>query len=549
MLGTLGRGAACAALALLGAGLAGAAPGSRYQQLTRKFEKTPDQAQVVAAGYLGGGGTEWLASGGFQPDGTIVVVGVALGPDLSVGGTAVTVLGEDGPAPPAPERRVKRDSRGRTVKDKKGNVQYEPFDWAHPAGTAFVARLSADLKTVKSAARFPWKAGGATSAAVDEKGFIYLTGPVGEKIASVAGKHEALPVKHTGMKKGGCKAAYLCKLSPDAGKVLWVRTRKGLSDAPEVALDGPSRVRWIAGDLRTISPDGKQEPVTVIAGGITTGQGGKSTRTTAISAKDEIYVRAGARFSPTGRETYRAPELNVYRLNGKLLYELYQWDGPLVGLDSLRLVSDSAVRRARFDEDGNLLLYAWSDGGNSVLFREPNDLRRVSKQMGRLGFSATGAGSISCAYLIRLDTKTWKVAAGTPWLAYRDKTDKPNSIWVDTLGVAEDSVCVGGNSSWGLIRTGNALDKGEPTGPYVAVFDRDFTTLRFSSTLPGTAQADLRDGCRWGVVRGTVNDKPMVLFVGSAAAGAPTAGGLPSSYGGGDSDGYLLLLDLSKKKD
>ena len=36
-------------------------------------QQVSHQARVLAAGYLGGPGTEWLVSGGFQPDGTVVV--------------------------------------------------------------------------------------------------------------------------------------------------------------------------------------------------------------------------------------------------------------------------------------------------------------------------------------------------------------------------------------------------------------------------------------------------------------------------------------------
>lgn len=41
------------------------------------------------------------------------------------------------------------------------------------------------------------------------------------------------------------------------------------------------------------------------------------------------------------------------------------WDGPLVGHDRFRLVSDSQVRLARFMPNGHVVIYAWSDGGNT----------------------------------------------------------------------------------------------------------------------------------------------------------------------------------------
>ena len=69
-----------------------AAGDTRFHQFTARFKEPPDQATVVAATLFGGKGTEWFAAGGFQPDGTVVAAGTALGPVLEAGG-AVLVLG------------------------------------------------------------------------------------------------------------------------------------------------------------------------------------------------------------------------------------------------------------------------------------------------------------------------------------------------------------------------------------------------------------------------------------------------------------------------
>jgi hypothetical protein len=520
---------------------------TRYRQFTRKFDKTPDQAKVISAGYLGTSGTEWLVSGGFQPDGTVVIVGVTLGPTFQFGTDSprVTLLGKDGTPPPAPEPTPRLDKTGKPLLDKKTKKPLvEPFAWNHPHATAFVARLSSDLKTIKSVSRFPWRAGGATSAVVDDRGCIYLTGPGGPNIAALA-NNEELQAKATGMKIGSCEIVYVAKLSSTGDRILWTRTLKGISDAPALQLTRTGMLQFQSADVRVLSLDGKQESVTVIPGGITTRQGSTSVRTTAIHPRDGSFVRAGEHHWRTGREPYRDPILHVHKADGSLLYELYNWDGPFVGLDNLRLVSDSAIRRVRFDEEGNLVLYAWSDGGNSVMVREPNDIRRESPKWKGLGMSAWGAGVLSCAYIIKIETTNWKVAGGTLWLAYLDNRDRPNSIWVDSLGFARDgSICLGGRSAWGLIQTGNALSKTEPTGPYVSVLSRDCSSLRFSSVMPGTGEVDVRDGERWGIVSGTCNGKTVVLFLGSANQGAPGE----TKYAGGHTDGYMLMLDLSTLK-
>ncbi len=537
-------------MVLVGSGIfsleASAAQGEgRFEQLTKKFHKTPDQARVLSAGYLGGPGTEWLVGGGFQPDGTVVVAGVALGPTLELMGRKAEVLGQDAPPPASPERKQQLDRNGKPVTDKAGTPKYEPFGWKHANATAFVALLSADLKQVRSVHRFPWKSAGLTSAVVAETGHIYLAGPATEGIRALGGDQKEIVVEKSSPDQGSSRLTYLACLSSDAGKVNWVRTFKGPSSGPVLELAGPGRVRVLGPHARTFDAQGRQQSVTVVP---------SLGPRVALNPRDDTIARGGEHPWRTGREPYRDPILNIYRPDGSWLYELYNWDGPFVGLDNLRLVSDSAVRGVRYDADGNLVLSCWSDGGNSVFYREPNDIRRVSKAMDGLGMSAWGSGVLSCAYLIRIETRNCKVTAGTPWLAYL-QSNNPNSIWVDSLGLAPDgSIGIGGRSAWGLIQTGNKLSQADPAGNYVAVLSKDCKSLRFSSALPACGQTDVCEGARWGIVSGTVDGRPRLLFLGGASQSeevygkvhpAPQAQALQSRFGGGHTDGYLLVLDLS----
>jgi hypothetical protein len=214
------------------------------------------------------------------------------------------------------------------------------------------------------------------------------------------------------------------------------------------------------------------------------------------------------------------------------------------------------VQQLRYDDQGNIILVAWSDGGNSVMYREPYDVRTYAKNFKGLGMSAWGANVLSCAYIIKLDGKSYQVSGGTLWLAYLKDKDKPNSVNINTLGFAGDgSVCIGGNSAWGLIQTGNAIGGGEPAGPYIAVLNADCTSLRFCSAVPACAKVDLNEGQRWGIVRGKLNGKETVLYLGSASGPedvygktlpAPSVKARQEKFAGGDADGYMLLLDLAK---
>jgi hypothetical protein len=249
--------------------------------------------------------------------------------------------------------------------------------------------------------------------------------------------------------------------------------------------------------------------------------------------------------------------LDIHRADGALLHQLYDWGGPLVGIDSLRLVSDSAVRGVTYDDHGDLLIHAWSDGGNSVMNFQPTDLRRAHGAFDRgLGFSNWGAGVLSTAYVIRIETANYRVTGGTLWVSYLPDKNKPNSATIDTLGFAGDgSVAVAGRAALGLIRTGNHLGgDGQPGGPYVALFDRGFSTLRFSSTMPACGKVELANDDTWGIGRGTAGGKQRVLFCSGAVAddrnydpeprAAPALAPLQPGFAGGQLDGYLLVLDL-----
>ena len=172
----------CAAAILVTTSAALAA--TRFDEFTAKFKTPPNPVKVISAGFLGGAGTEWLVGGGFQPDGTVVAAGLALGPKLDLG-VRETVLGKDA-AITAPAPIPKLDKKGNPEVDKEGKPKMEALGWKHPNATAFVARLSGDLKTIKSVTRFGWLGGGLTGAVVDAAGNIYLCGPATDATAGLS---------------------------------------------------------------------------------------------------------------------------------------------------------------------------------------------------------------------------------------------------------------------------------------------------------------------------------------------------------------------------
>jgi hypothetical protein len=523
--------------------------GDATPEAPKFWKDIPEQAEVLAATFLGGKGNEWLVSGGFQPDGTVVVVGNVIGSVFELQQRA-TIIGSD--VPPVEAARIPKMSGGKNSKqetDKKtGEPLWEKPSWKHDGATGFVVRLSSDLKQIVSVSRMPWNSGAITSAAIGNDGSIYIAGRATDNIGKLGGDVEELKEElDASRKNGGCKHTFLAKFTPDGSKTEWLRHARGFSDAPRVTLAANGFVKFAAQNLRAFDPSGKLVETIAVPGGM--------NEKTSVSPRDGSIVKGGEHHWPTGREPWRCPTLNILNPDGSLKYQLYDWGGPYVGLDNCRQVSDSAVRAVTHDNDGNIFIYAWSDGGNSVMTTEPTDVRTPVAPKG-LGITSAGAGVLSCAYLIKIEPKEYKTIGWTLWLAFN--RGKPNSVWISALGYADDgSVCFGGTSALGLWQTSNKLTDGTPAGNYITVLTPDMSAVRYCSAIPGAGMAVIGNDDRqcWGVASGSVKGKPRALFFGGAKADeevygvvskTPVKNALQDNFGGGWCDGYVVMLDLSK---
>ena len=416
--------------------------------------------------------------------------------------------------------------------------------------TAFVALYSTDMKTLRCVYRFPWTAGAATSAAIGADGSVYVAGRATDGIAKLGGDVAELTAGKGDAKSARCNHAFIAKLTPDGAKAAWVRHIHGPSAAPTVTLTPGGKVMFGAGNLHVLDTAGKLLSTVVIPGGF------KST--SSVSPVDGKIAVGGEHNWPTGREPWRCPTLNIHNTDGALKHQFYDWGGPYVGLDNCRQVSDTAVRYVTHDRDGGIIMYLWSDGGNSVATTQPFDVREPVGLKG-LGMTTAGAGVLSAAYIVRLDPKDYRVTNWTLWLA-NNATGKPNSIWIEQLARTPDgSLAFAGRSAWGVWQTKDKLSDAEPQGEYVAVLTDDFAGLRYSSVIPGVGAAEVNDGAAnrgtgWAVASGTVNGKSRVLFLAGATdsrrdgekpIATPTRNAAQDKFGGGESDGYALLLELA----
>ena len=505
--------------------------------------KSPEPARVVAATYLGTKGTEWLAGGGFQADGTVVAAGTCLGPSFEFPGVTVKVLGPDGPAPgePAAEPHPRHDQT--------------PFCWMHGQGTPFVLRLSADLKTIASATRLPWRSGAVTSAAVDDAGQIYLAGPARKGLRGVSpdakdlGPAKAFPPPETrrGQEAGApaphvWESAYLAKLTPSADRVAWIRfvdNPNKCENAPEVSQDARGRLQFTSCDLRILDTEGneleRRDPSSL---------GSLPGRYSRFHPERPWQVTAHEHHWPTGHEPWRCPYVAIRNLDGSRHLTLYDWPGPFVG-EATRRVADSFFYGFRFDRQGDLLLQGRCDGGNTVLLCEPMDVLRGAEAMKGLGYNAGGVGATCITFLIRVSTNTWTVTGGSMF--------PPGAVVEDAVEATDGSllmICGGGN----LKLTDNHLSTGLPKGPYILVTNARCDTHRFCSSMLGCGAARVGH-TDWGIVSGTSRGRPMAMFLTGATEKAkvfdwefpvPSANALQKDFAGGALDGHLTVLDLGQ---
>ncbi len=519
--------------------------------LLKHWKDVENPAALLSASFLGGAGDEWLVSGGFQPDGTVVLVGNVNGGKLELGVPAA-VIGTDQPTAAAQPRPVPQlDAKGKQKVNKEGQPQWEMPSWRHATTTGFIARLSPDLKKLLFVHRLPWTAGSITSAAVDAEGNIYIAGRATENIGKLGGQVAELKIDPAAERKSGaCDHTFVAKLAPDASRAAWVRHARGFSEAPQLTLTTEGKLILGAQDYRTLDATGETIKAVVVPYGV--------SKRTSVSPIDGSMVAGGEHHWQTGREPWRCPTLDTFKPDGTMQYKLYDWGGPYVGLDNSRLVSDTAVRLVGHDRAGNILIHCWSDGGNSVATKQPTDVRSSVGYKG-LGITAAGAGVLSAAYVVKIDPREMHVKGWTIWLAFTGP-NKPNSVWIDTMRETSDgSLAFAGRSALGLWQTKNKLTEAPPSGEYVAVLNDDFSGVRFCSIVPGTGVCEVDSGSSdrgssWGIVSGTVNGKPRALFLGSAVEESesygqkvqtPAKDALQTKFGGGNSDGYFVLLDLS----
>ena len=520
---------------------------TRFHQYTRQFENPKNPATPLAAGYLGGGGDENLCGGAFLPDGSLILAGTAFGPKFNPKGANVVVLGKDAPAPsftmPMKEGKKGKDPRP------------APPNWTYTKGAGFIVQLSANYKTIQKAVRFPWGSGSLTDIATDTSGAVYVTGLCGEHFGHLA------TAKRAAGSLDESDDLFVGRLKPDLSGFVWLQT---LSDSAGTA----PKLHVL--DDGSINLTGKNAYHLSAADGEVTKSTNLSLTNSWVRGVDpatHATSQGGDTNTNTGYEPWRRPGLTIRNSEGECTDVFYQWNEKLVGMNCSRRVSDSDVRLLNYDHNGNLLLYGWSDGGNTVFEMAPYDMRRsvqdtILSETGKksgLGFSTWGASVGSFCHLVKIDPRSGEPLAKTLFAPYRTSKNAPANLKISMMDVAaDDSVVIGGGSDFGLIETihnkVNTLDYKKDDyigGAFVTVLTPSMDDIRFSSVLPGGGKAPLTRHSSslhgyYASGSAEIGGKTRVVIVSAAEQHDAFKSIDPAQdgFGGGLLDGQYVVLEM-----
>lgn len=480
--------------ALCASGLLAAEPAANPPVVKKYyFKQTPEQARVVTATFLGGKGHEWLVGGGWQPEGTVILAGNVIGP----------LPGADGDVPPL---AIGTSDRGRVV-----------ALWNTNGVTGFIAQCAPDLKKLIAVRRLPWPDAVITAALVERGGAVYVAGLAGTN-------------------------GFVGKVAADLRRAEWQQALPGPTP-PQLRLLGDGTLWVKAQEVSVLDAAGKVLRQAALPAGL--------SHTAAVNPRDgRIAKNTNHGNWRTGREPWKCPGVRILNPDGTDLYYLYEWDGPYVGLDNHRSVADTTVGALNYDDDGNLFLYTWSDGGNEVMRFRSTDIRRPHGCQG-LPFYWGGTGY----NIVKLDGRDYRTIGSTKWAA---ETGHGRGVMrMNTLlPLPNGTVCVAGIGSHGVHETTSSLLPAGPSGGnYVALLAGDLASARFSTMVGGAGAVDVGQGA-WGAVAGVVNGQQKVLLLSGAkemndtnklaptAERTPVTNAMQSAFGGGTLDGYAILLDL-----
>ncbi len=500
----------------------------RYEDLTRQYASGP-KADVLAATFFGGAGSEEFVGAGERSDGKIVIAGNAWGPQLPADGAVVIGQGNHSGTPAITDDKKREPHLNYASEDRAG----------------FIVVYAGNLKRIERIVRFDWGVASIEDLHVLEDDSLIVVGRTGPNATSI---------------KAAPNSAFVARLS-DKG-LLWIQTVDGYANAATRAwvtsfgIYFRSTIKKNEAAMFVIGPDGKglkKLAVNSAGNGVSDFHG--------VDPNTGEFYYGGDRNTNTGREPWRQPFMYVYDKEGNQTDTLWNWPPKMLRTDGYPAngeVSDSSIRGVIFDpRTGELLVNGWSDGGNSVFKREPKDIAKLTGDPST-SFTTWGMKNAnSLAYVMRIRRRDWTVSSWCYWVSYipQDFAEQrfrgaPNFASIKEMAVLSNgSIAFGGSSATGLIQTPNAFfkyanDGTKHGGDFITIQSPDQKSLLFSSYLPGSENLRLGAG----------RDGRLILVSRSAGAmkrstgdiPAPTVNALQPTFGG-QFDGHVILLKTPAK--
>ncbi len=498
----------CLAFACAFLGVA-TAPAGRHESFTAKFATGPKMIPQAAT-FFGGNSADEFVEACVLPDGVIVAFGNSAGPAFP-----------ESPKPVILGRGKHQGLDPLPASGKEGPL----FSRENPDLAGMIVRFSPDLRAVIGVTRFDWGVASFSTGVVSRDGKALLVAgrctaafrglgpmvkvldvPQADEAPAPGRKAPATPVRGP-YRYGNVTApgdVFVARMTPDGSRIEWAWVLPGFRNPPGQMWSDRQGALYVSanGMWRISAEGGKPERINPV-------MDGRTAQYHLVDPGDGAQYFGGDRNTNTGYQPYRQPYLYKYDAKGTKLWKMWEPNPKSVacGGPGNGLCSDSSVRAMEWASNGDLLVAGWSDGGNSVFGRQPNDMGRAAGP-GAMGMSAWGMKNAnSLAYVLRIDPKTAEQTAWTLWLSFlpdnfvdSKSRGAPNFASIRGVkGLVDNSIAIVGSAATGLPQTPGALfgapaDGSKYGGQFVAVLTPAMDNAMYSSYLPGIEEAGIAPG-------------------------------------------------------
>lgn len=422
---------------------------------------TTGPLRLVTLVTLGGRGDDDIVSVGIAPDRSLLIAGNTNGYEPA--GVDVAMLGTDAPA-------TGGDA------DRHG----------------FIARLSPDGRQVLGLTRFGRGQATITRARVGADGNLLVLGAGRADADLGAGRGPAAP--------------FVARMTSD-GRLSWICYRPGLIDAAESTAESSAQrgaeVVMLHGSRLTRHQQVDGGIVGTTMALVT--RGPDHAQSVAVDQQTGDAVAMGFSMADVGSRRFRSPYAQAFTRAGAPSWTL--WNATGAAAKAVDLIGDGMGRQAVFGADGVLRVLVHTDGGNTLLGRDPADPAKpldpvvhAGVHQAGPGYGFRGAHRLSGIFSVDADGR---LAKGS-WLSSWANQSQASSLIVEAIAgdAAGRTIAVGSGAEGQPQRAPWFADAGAKGGT-IALFDREFRLLQCGS-FPGASFSAVAERDGWVVVGGRI---------------------------------------------